>query len=99
VRWREFIIALGSAMAWPIAADGHPDVWTLRSRILVMQAEGISDKLAQFIKETQNQVGPDHTAAVDVRSQRVIHDACHFIDWMSVTTILYAYYSADGEAR
>jgi hypothetical protein len=57
-------------MAWPIAADGHPDVRTLRSRILLMQAEGIADKLAQFIKETQNQVGQDHTAAVDVRSQR-----------------------------
>ena len=67
MRWRVLIIALGFAMA---AADGHPDVRTLRSRILLMQAEGITDKLAQFIKETQNQVGPDHTAAVDVRSQR-----------------------------
>ena len=70
MRWRVLIIALGFAMAWPIAADGHPDVRTLRSRILLMQAEGITDKLAQFIKETQNQVGPDHTAAVDVRSPR-----------------------------
>jgi hypothetical protein len=29
----------------------------LQNRILLMQAEGIADKLAQFIKENQNQVG------------------------------------------
>ena len=29
----------------------------MRSQILLMQAEGIADKLAQFIKESQNQVG------------------------------------------
>jgi len=29
----------------------------LRSQILLMQAEGIADKLTHFIKETQNQVG------------------------------------------
>jgi len=57
MRWRELIIALGFAMAWPIAANGQPDVRALRSQILLMQAEGIADKLAQFIKETQSQVG------------------------------------------
>ena len=43
--------------AWPIAANGQPDVRALRSQILLMQAEGIADKLAEFIKETQNHVG------------------------------------------
>jgi hypothetical protein len=57
MRRRELIIALGFAMAWPIAANGQPDVRALRSQILLMQAEGIADKLAQFIKEMQNQVG------------------------------------------
>ena len=57
MRWRELIIALGFAMAWPIAANGQPDVRALRSQILLMQAEGIADKLAQFIKENQDQVG------------------------------------------
>lgn len=38
-------------------ANGQPDVRALRSQVLVMQAEGIADKLTQFIKESQNQVG------------------------------------------
>jgi hypothetical protein len=57
MRRRELIIALGLAMAWPIAANAQPDCRTLRSQILLMQAEGIADKLAQFIKEMQSQVG------------------------------------------
>jgi hypothetical protein len=57
MRRRELIIALGFAMAWPIAANGQPDVGALRSQILLMQAECIADKLAEFIKENQNQVG------------------------------------------
>jgi two-component system NtrC family sensor kinase len=57
MRRRELTIALGFAMAWPIAANGQPDVRALRSQILLMQAEGIADKLTQFIKETQSQVG------------------------------------------
>ena len=57
MRLRELIIVLGFAMAWPIAANGQPDVRALRSQILLMQAEGIADKLAQFVKESQNQVG------------------------------------------
>ena len=51
------IIALGFAMAWPIAAHGQPEVRALRGQILLMQAECIADKLAEFIKENQNQVG------------------------------------------
>jgi hypothetical protein len=51
------IIALGFAIAWPIAANGQPDVRALRSQILLMQAECIADKLAAFIKENRSQVG------------------------------------------
>jgi len=40
-----------------LQANGQPDVRASRSRILLMQAEGIADKLAQFIKESQNQIG------------------------------------------
>jgi len=40
-----------------LQANGQSDVRALRSQILLMQAEGIADKLAQFIKESQNQVG------------------------------------------
>ncbi|MBR1157254.1 M56 family metallopeptidase [Bradyrhizobium sp. JYMT SZCCT0428] len=40
-----------------LQAKGQSDVQALRSRILLMQAEGIADKLTQFIKESQNQVG------------------------------------------
>jgi Cache domain len=54
---RELIIALGFAMAWPIAANGEPDVRALRGQILLMQAECIADKLAEFIREAQSQVG------------------------------------------
>jgi two-component system NtrC family sensor kinase len=57
MRRRKLIIALGFAMAWPIAANGQSDVRALRSQILLMQAECIADKLAEFIKQNQNQVG------------------------------------------
>jgi len=57
MRRRELITALGFAMAWPIAANAQPDVRALRGQILLMQAEGIADKLAEFIKENQDQVG------------------------------------------
>ena len=39
-----------------VQANGLPDVRALRSQVLQMQAEGIADKLTQFIKESQNQV-------------------------------------------
>ena len=39
-----------------LQANGQPDVRALRGQILHMQAEGIADKLAQFIEEIQNQV-------------------------------------------
>ena len=57
MRRRELIIALGFAMAWPIAANGQQGAQALRSQILLMQAEFIADKLAEFIKQAQNQVG------------------------------------------
>jgi beta-lactamase regulating signal transducer with metallopeptidase domain len=40
-----------------LQANGQSDVRALRSQVLLMQAEGIADKLTQFIKESQNQVG------------------------------------------
>jgi hypothetical protein len=40
-----------------LQANGQQGVQALRSQILLLQAEGIADKLAQFIKESQNQVG------------------------------------------
>jgi hypothetical protein len=57
MRRRELIIALGFAMAWPIAANGQQDARALRSQILLMQAECIADKLAEFITQAENQVG------------------------------------------
>jgi hypothetical protein len=57
MRRRELITALGFAMAWPIAASAQPDIRALRGQILLMQAEGVADKLAEFIKENQDQVG------------------------------------------
>ena len=54
MRRRKLIIALAVAMAWPIAANGQPDVRALRSQILLMQAECIAEKLAEFIKQVQN---------------------------------------------
>jgi beta-lactamase regulating signal transducer with metallopeptidase domain len=40
-----------------LQANGQQDVRALRSQILLMQAEHIADKLTQFIKESENQVG------------------------------------------
>ncbi len=57
MRRLELIIALCFAIAWPFAANGQQDVRTLRGQILLMQAECIADKLAEFIKQNQNQVG------------------------------------------
>ena len=57
MRRRELIIAVGFAIAWPMAANGQQDVRALRSQILLMQAECIADKLAEFVREAQSQVG------------------------------------------
>jgi Cache domain/BlaR1 peptidase M56 len=40
-----------------LQANGQPDVRALRSQILLMQAEGIADKISQFIKEIESQLG------------------------------------------
>jgi Cache domain len=57
MRRRELAIALCFAITWPITANGQPDVRALRGQILLMQAECIADKLAEFIKQNQDQVG------------------------------------------
>ena len=61
-----------SADAQLLQDNGQPEVRALRSRILLMQAEGIADKLTQFIKENQNQVGwttqlPSTAGSIDQR--------------------------------
>jgi beta-lactamase regulating signal transducer with metallopeptidase domain len=53
-------------------ANGQSSVRALRSQILVMQAEGIADKLAQFMKEVRSQVGwitqlPTTAGSIDQR--------------------------------
>jgi hypothetical protein len=55
-----------------LQANGQQDVRALRSQILYMQAEGIADKLAEFIKENQNQIGwvtqlPSTAGSIDQR--------------------------------
>jgi beta-lactamase regulating signal transducer with metallopeptidase domain len=40
-----------------LQAKGASDIRALRSQILQMQAESIADKLGQFIRESQNQIG------------------------------------------
>ena len=61
-----------SVAAQVLQPNAQPDVRALRSQVLVMQAEGIADKLAQFIKESQNQVSwttqlPATVGSVDQR--------------------------------
>jgi len=64
----ELIIAIGLAMAWPIAANGQPDVRALRSQISPHAGlRAIADKLAQFVKEIQNQVAWTTQLPIDGR--------------------------------
>jgi beta-lactamase regulating signal transducer with metallopeptidase domain len=46
-----------TVVAQLLQANGQADVRALRNQILLMQAEYIADKLAQFVKENQIQVG------------------------------------------
>src|SRR6516165_12126977 len=53
-------------------SNGQADVRALRNQILLMQAEYVADKLAQFVKENQNQVAwttelPSTGAAIEQR--------------------------------
>ena len=86
MRRRELIIALGFAMAWPIAANGQHDVRALRSQILLMQAECIADKLAEFIKQVQNQVDwttQVYSTGIKTWSSKLFHSWTCIITQMS----------------
>jgi hypothetical protein len=59
MRRREFIAGLGSAAVWPLSARAQQDdrVRALQLQILRLRAEAAADKISNFIKEIESQVG------------------------------------------
>jgi beta-lactamase regulating signal transducer with metallopeptidase domain len=80
-----------------LQANGQADVRALRNQILLMQAEYIADKLAQFVKENQNQVAwttelPSTGATIEQRR----FDALRLLRQVPVITEL-SQLDADGK--
>jgi beta-lactamase regulating signal transducer with metallopeptidase domain len=71
-----------------LQANGRPDVQTLRSQVLLMQAEGIADKLTQFIKESQNQVAWITQLPPTVGSDQLRFDALRLLRQVPAITEL-----------
>ena len=59
LRRRDFIAALGGAAAWPLAARAQQGdrVRALQMRVLPLLVESTADKIVQFIREIETQVG------------------------------------------
>jgi beta-lactamase regulating signal transducer with metallopeptidase domain len=79
-----------------LQAIGQPDVRALRSQILHMQAEGIADKLTQFIKESQNQIAwtTQLPSTADVNQRRL--DALRLLRQVPAITEL-SHLDAEGK--
>jgi hypothetical protein len=57
MRRREFVAGIGSAAAWPVVAAAQQGGRVPALQLLRLQARGAADKISNFIKEIESQVG------------------------------------------